>query len=177
VLQDRPDDAQRALGHVRQASRSALEDLRDTISLLREGDQPSPTEPTIGLAALADLVATFERSGLRVDGDVRGSVVDLPAPVDLVAYRLIQESLTNVCKHAQVRAARLVIDYGDSGLRVQVDNELSVEAAARAGETGHGLAGMRERVTALGGTFAAGLRPGPGYRVTAELPLHPRGAA
>jgi signal transduction histidine kinase len=177
VLPDRPDDAQRALAHVRQASRTALEDLGDTISLLRDADQPSPTDPAPGLASLPELIDTFERSGLRVAGDIRGRVRDLPAAVDLAAYRIVQESLTNVVKHAQARVVRLVVDYRPAVLYLQVDNELSAVSAGRTGAAGHGLIGMRERVNALGGSFAAGLRPGPGYRVTAALPLNAGDAA
>src|SRR5262249_40664135 len=124
VLDDQPTQVTQALANIRQASRCALEELRDTIGLLREpGEQAAPTEPTIGLAGLDDLVASFRGSGLRVEHDVRGTVRRLAPAADVTAYRVIQESLTNVCKHAAGTRARLCLEYQPTRLRITEDNE------------------------------------------------------
>jgi signal transduction histidine kinase len=166
VLDNQPGQARQSLAHIRQASRSALEELRDTIGLLRGPDEPAaPTEPTAGLSGLAHLVASFRRSGLRVDEDVRGVARPLPSAADVTAYRIIQESLTNVCKHAASPAARLCLDYRPAALHIVVSNA----SLSNGGPSGHGLVGMRERVAALGGTLSAGARDGE-FQVLAVLP-------
>ncbi|GAA4922793.1 sensor histidine kinase [Streptomyces coeruleoprunus] len=181
VMDRRPDQAKEALAHVREASRSALDELRATVGLLRQsGDPEAPTEPAPGLAVLDDLLDTFRNAGLpvevaRTDGDDH-----LPAAVDLAAYRIIQEALTNVRKHAGpgvhaevsvVRVGRTievtVLDDGGTGAP-----SASPEEAPAPG--GHGLVGMRERVTALGGALTTGPRYGGGFRVQAILPLTAR---
>jgi signal transduction histidine kinase len=182
VLDEQPDQVRQSLVHIRQASRTALEELRDTIGLLREFDEPDlPVRPTAGLDGLADLIASFRDSGLRVDSEVGGAVRRLPPATDLTAYRVIQESLTNVCKHAGDVTARLRLDYRPAALRIVVDNDVGDAAPARAADpirpaagspqgSGHGIVGMRERVAALGGDLRAGPRPG-GFQVCAALPL------
>jgi signal transduction histidine kinase len=165
VLDDQPAQARQSLAHIRQASRSALEELRDTIGLLREPDEPAaPTEPTAGLSGLAALVASFRRSGLRIEEDVRGVARPLPSAADVTAYRVIQESLTNVCKHAAAPAARLSLDYQPAALHIVVANP-----GWGGGAPGHGIRGMRERVAALGGDLRAG-PSADGFQVTAVLP-------
>ncbi|MFI6941110.1 sensor histidine kinase [Streptomyces sp. NPDC050418] len=192
VMDKRPDQAKEALAHVREASRSALNELRATVGLLRQsGDPEAPTEPAPGLARLDDLLATFRAAGLPVelvhaDGDEQ-----LPAAVDLAAYRIIQEALTNVQKHAGPDAkAEVSVLRVSRNLEITVlDNGGGQDAAAPAGqgrtphgpppepdpgarsEGGHGLIGMRERVSALGGTCTTGPRYGGGFRVHAILPL------
>jgi signal transduction histidine kinase len=170
VLDQQPGQVRQSLTYIRQASRSALDELRDTIGLLREPDEPAaPTEPTVGLSALSQLVASFGRSGLRVEHDVLGEVRPLTPAADVTAYRIIQESLTNVCKHAGQPAARLRLEYEPAALRIVVDND---GALPRPGTgTGHGIVGMRERLAALGGSLQAGPRYGGGFRVSATLPL------
>jgi signal transduction histidine kinase len=169
LLDERPDQTRRALAHVRQASRTALGELRDTIGLLREPDEsPTPTEPTASLSGLDELVASFRRSGVRVDTDVEGPVRPLAPAADLTAYRVVQESLTNACKHAAGAAVRLRLTYRPDALRVRVDNEAGTPSTVDG--AGHGLAGMRERVAAVGGALRAGPRPGGGFRVDATLP-------
>ncbi|WP_203920459.1 sensor histidine kinase [Rugosimonospora africana] len=182
VLDEQPDQVRQSLVHIRQASRTALEELRDTIGLLREFDEPDPpTRPTAGLAGLADLITSFRDSGLRIDDRVEGVVRRLPPATDLTAYRMIQESLTNVRKHAGAVTARLRLDYQPTVLRIVVDNDVNDAALARSADaarpapaspdgTGHGIVGMRERVAALGGDLRAGPRPG-GFQVCATLPL------
>ncbi|MFE9413139.1 sensor histidine kinase [Streptomyces sp. NPDC006704] len=171
VMDKRPDQAKEALAHVREASRSALDELRSTVGLLRQsGDPAAPTEPAPGLAVLDDLLAGFRRAGLAVEL-ARTDHAPLPAAVDLAAYRVIQEALTNVRKHAGPGAKAEV-----SIVRVGPDTEITViddgTGAGAAGDGGgHGLLGMRERVTALGGRCTAGPRYGGGFRVQAILPV------
>jgi signal transduction histidine kinase len=172
VLVDRPDQARQALAHIRQASRAGLAELRDTIGLLREPGEPAaPTEPTVGLSGLDDLVASFARSGMRIERDVDGTACALPPIADLTAYRIVQESLTNVRKHADGAATRLRLSYGPTGLRILVENDDPGAPAATGATGGLGIAGMRERVAAVGGSLDAGPRPGGGFRVSAVLPL------
>ncbi|MFH9132482.1 sensor histidine kinase [Streptomyces sp. NPDC017524] len=184
VMDKRPDQAKEALAHVRDASRSALNELRVTVGLLRQqGDPEAPTEPAPGLAVLGELVDTFRNAGLPVEvaGSDHGN--RLPAAVDLAAYRVIQEALTNVRKHAGAgaRAEVSVVRVGATAEVTVLDNGRGCAArrpGAGAGDDldsgGHGLVGMRERVTALGGALTAGPRYGGGFRVHAILPVEAR---
>ncbi|WP_443056041.1 sensor histidine kinase [Streptomyces sp. NBC_00239] len=176
VMDKRPDQAKEALAHVREASRSALGELRATVGLLRQsGDPEAPTEPAPGLAVLDELVDTFRHAGLPVDVARDPGQPPLPAAADLAVYRVIQEALTNVRKHAGAgaRAEVSVVRVGRA-LEVTVIDDggtaLAVPAPADPGG-GHGLLGMRERAGALGGSCAAGPRYGGGWRVHAILPL------
>jgi signal transduction histidine kinase len=181
VMDKRPDQAKEALAHVREASRSALGELRATVGLLRQsGDPEAPTEPAPGLTRLGELVGTFHSAGLAVDVVRADEGSTLPAAVDLAAYRVIQEALTNVQKHAGTQAKAEV-----SVVRVGPNVEITVldDGARNPGDPdsggaggGHGLLGMRERVTALGGTLTTGPRYGGGFRVHAILPLTSRTA-
>jgi signal transduction histidine kinase len=176
VMDKRPDQAKEALAHVREASRTALSELRATVGLLRQsGDPEAPTEPAPGLARLDELADTFRSAGLPVEVARADDDTTLPAAVDLAAYRVIQEALTNVRKHAGPTAKAEV-----SVVRVGTDVEITVlddgpgedaEPRDDDGHGGHGLLGMRERVTALGGSLTTGPRYGGGFRVHAILPL------
>ena len=162
--------AQEALAHIRTASRAALDELRDTIGLLRQPDEAAtPIEPTTGLTGLPQLLASFGRAGLVVDHQERGRPRPVPAPVDLTAYRIVQESLTNVCKHAGPCTVTVTIDYQEDAVRVAVLNPPTGRPATAT--HGNGLLGMRERVAALAGVLHAGPRPDGGFAVTASLPL------
>ncbi|MFR9797178.1 sensor histidine kinase [Streptomyces sp. MS06] len=180
VMDKRPDQAKEALAHVREASRSALNELRATVGLLRQtGDPEAPTEPAPGLHLLAELVATFRTAGLRVEVARTDQGTTLPAAVDLAAYRVVQEALTNVHKHAgpEARAEVSVVRVGPHvEITVLDDGRPDDPAAAGQPESGggHGLLGMRERVTALRGTLTTGPRYGGGFRVHAILPLENR---
>ncbi len=175
--------AREALLHVKSASRKALEELRDTVSLLRQpGDPVAPTAvPAPGLDALEELLAALRASGLAVDAVVHGAAVPLAPAADVTAYRVIQEALTNVCKHSGGRQARLTLGYDRGELRITVDDAgvgLAGAPGAAAGPLpagGQGIRGMRERLLALGGRLAAGPRPGGGFRVDAFLPYQPLG--
>ncbi|WSV38375.1 sensor histidine kinase [Streptomyces sp. NBC_01077] len=177
VMDKRPDQAKEALAHVREASRSALDELRATVGLLRQsGDPEAPTEPAPGLAVLDGLLDSFRHAGLpvalaRTDGDR-----PLPATVDLAAYRIVQEALTNVQKHAGPDAAAevSVVRVGRTVEITVLDNGPSATAQEPVPNGGHGLLGMRERVGALGGTLTAAPRYGGGFRVQAILPVTSR---
>ncbi|THA35691.1 two-component sensor histidine kinase [Streptomyces sp. A1277] len=180
VMDKRPDQAKQALAHVREASRSALNELRATVGLLRQsGDPEAPTEPAPGLALLGELVASVRQAGLPVEvACAAGEDPPLPSAVDLAAYRVIQEALTNVRKHAGpgAKAEVSVVRVGATAEVMVLDNGRGNAAGApqAAPGGGHGLLGMRERVTALGGTLTAGPRYGGGFRVHAILPVEAR---
>ncbi|WP_309060433.1 histidine kinase [Streptomyces sp.] len=182
VMDKRPDQAKEALAHVREASRSALNELRATVGLLRQsGDPEAPTEPAPGLDRLDELAGTFRSAGLRVEvaRDDQGTV--LPAAVDLVAYRVIQEALTNVQKHAgnDAKAEVSVVRVGPHIEITVLDDGTGDDRGSAPGGPGggHGLLGMRERVTALHGTLTTGPRYGGGFRVHAILPVKTRTSA
>ncbi|MGY5045162.1 sensor histidine kinase [Streptomyces sp. 900105755] len=173
VMDKRPDQAKEALGHVREASRSALNELRATVGLLRQsGDPEAPTEPAPGLHVLDELADTFRNAGLRVEVARADQGTTLPAAVDLAAYRIIQEALTNVQKHAgpEATAEVSVVRVGPHIEVTVLDDGAGEETAPEEGG-GHGLLGMRERVTALRGTLTTGPRYGGGFRVHAILPV------
>ncbi|KUO13239.1 sensor histidine kinase [Streptomyces sp. DSM 15324] len=176
VMDKRPDQAKEALAHVREASRSALSELRATVGLLRQsGDPEAPTEPAPGLDRLDELAGTFRNAGLLVEVARADHDAPLPAAVDLAAYRVIQEALTNVQKHAgaDAKAEVSVVRVGPHiEITVLDDGSPGPEEAPVGG--GHGLLGMRERVTALRGTLTTGPRYGGGFRVHAILPVKPR---
>src|SRR6476469_427818 len=168
VLDDHPAEAKKSLAHIKQAGRTALTELKDVVVLLRgPDDRATPTEPAGGLAALDELVVSFTRSGLRVETDVAGVARPLPTAVDVTVYRVIQESLTNVARHAGDTTATIRLRYDPDQLSVIVEDEGNGGSHA----AGHGIAGMRERVTAVGGTLRAGPRPTGGLRVSARVPL------
>ncbi|MFD7135031.1 sensor histidine kinase [Streptomyces sp. NPDC059894] len=173
VMDRRPDQAKEALAHVREAGRSALDELRATVGLLRQsGDPEAPTEPAPGLDRLDDLAGTFRSAGLPVVVARADRGTRLPAAVDLAAYRVIQEALTNVRKHAgpDARAEVSVVRVGPR-IEVTVLDDGTGEATGPPDGGGHGLLGMRERVTALRGTLTTGPRYGGGFRVHAILPV------
>ncbi|WP_425588381.1 sensor histidine kinase [Streptomyces tremellae] len=175
VMDKRPDQAKEALAHVREASRSAIEELRATVGLLRQsGDPEAPTEPAPGLAQLDALVDTFRSAGLPVECLVPEEPPRLPAAVGLAAYRIVQEALTNVRKHAGAGArAEVSVVRAGAGIEVTVLDDGGTGPRESAPGGGHGLLGMRERVVALGGSLVAEPRYGGGFRVQAILPGEP----
>ncbi|MFJ4790607.1 sensor histidine kinase [Streptomyces sp. NPDC088794] len=179
VMDKRPDQAKEALAHVREASRSALNELRATVGLLRQsGDPEAPTEPAPGLDRLDELVGTFRSAGLRVEVARSDHGTTLPAAVGLAAYRVVQEALTNVQKHAgtEAKAEVSVVRVGPNIEITVLDNGAGEDDDPESGG-GHGLLGMRERVTALRGTLTTGPRYGGGFRVHAILPVKTRSRA
>ena len=183
VMDSRPDQAKEALSHVRAASRQALSELQTTVGLLRQQDEPvAPTEPAPGLGMLDDLVEGFRRTGMRVTAEVLGPDEPLSSAVDLAAYRVVQEALTNVHKHAgatadaQVSIRRAGTVAGPLLEITVLDDGPAGDAPAPAGG-GHGLTGMCERAEALGGDCVFGPLPGGGFRVHVTLPLRPDGGS
>jgi signal transduction histidine kinase len=177
LMDEQPGQSRSALVAIKQASNDALGELRSVLDVLRQGDEAPPRTPASGLAHLERLVAGAEATGLQVRTRVEGTPRPLPAGTDLAAYRIVQESLTNVTRHAGPASATVLIAYGETDLTVRVDDDGRGPAAAGGTHTGHGngngIRGMRERVAALGGELTTGPRPGGGFRVQARLPLEP----
>ena len=179
LMDEQPGQSRSALQAIKQASNDALGELRSVLDVLRQGDEAPPRAPASGLAHLDSLVAGAGATGLEVRTRVEGTPRPLPAGTDLAAYRIVQESLTNVTRHAGPAGATVRIAYGEKDLTVQVDDDgngleppLAADIPLR---PGRGLVGMRERVAALGGDLTAGPRPGGGFRVLARLPLDGEG--
>ena len=171
LLDSQPELARAALAHVREAGRSALSELNATVSVLRQGDETdTPVEPAPGLHQLSSLLESFDRAGLRVDLLDEGEPRQVTAAVDLTAYRIVQESLTNVRKHAGTSAATLRLAYRRDVLSIEVEDD-GPGSSEPAGGSGYGLIGMRERAASVGGSFRAGPGPDGGFRVRVELPL------
>jgi signal transduction histidine kinase len=186
LMDEQPGQSRSALVAIKQASSDALGELRSVLDVLRQGDEAPPRAPASGLAQLDSLVAGAEATGINVKARVEGTPRPLPAGTDLAAFRIVQESLTNVARHAGPATATVRIAYGDKDLTVQVDDDgrgaavdQGLESASgrrptdsdRPGRPGQGLVGMRERVAALGGELTTGPRPDGGFRVHARLPL------
>ena len=171
--------ARESVTHIQRASEEALEELRLTVGLLREpgaAEPPEPAEPVPGLDRLEELICSFAGAGLRVIREVTGQARPLPEAVELTAYRVIQESLTNARKHADCDTAVVRLGYAPGTLRLAVEDEgKPVTRRSQRTPEGHGIVGMRERVAALGGRLSAGPGPEGGYRVFAELPLRTAG--
>jgi signal transduction histidine kinase len=167
-----PEQARNSLAAIKQASKEALAELRSVLDILRQEAEPAERSPTWTLARLEDLVSQAAAAGLVVETRTDGEARPLPFAVDVAAFRIVQEALTNVTRHAGPATATVRVSYGDRDLSVQVDDDgrgRSPQGKAPGG--GKGIVGMRERVAALGGELQAGPRPGGGFRVRARLPL------
>jgi signal transduction histidine kinase len=173
VRERRPEQADQALQAIRQASKDSLDQLRRTLAVFREGEVggDAPREPPPGLSELPSLVSTMEGSGLPVELEMGGARGQVPAAVDLAAYRILQESLTNVLRHAGGATALVRLAYSPEALEVEVTNAHGGNSRGAPRPPGHGIAGMRERASAVGGDLEAGPRPEGGFRVRARLPL------
>jgi signal transduction histidine kinase len=185
ALPDRLADAEKSLATIREAARTVLGEIGGLLSVLRATDAGGTglaTAPVAGLADLEPLLIDFERSGLQVDHRVAGTRRPLPGSVDMVAFRVVQEALTNAHKHGADHTALLHLDYRGDGIEITVTN--TVAPQPRAGSTaaadhpaaagaGHGLLGARERVGSVAGRLTATRGPGPVFRFTAWLPTAP----
>ena len=175
VANSQPEEAAKALAAIEATSRAALTELRRLLGVLRQdGESQGDLAPVPGLADLDALLAEVAKAGLAVRLRVEGTPSQLPAGVDLSAYRIVQEALTNVVKHAGPARAQVTIGYGDREVTVEiVDNGRGMAAPTDNGraELGNGLIGMWERVQMFDGELQAGPRPGGGFRVAARLPL------
>jgi signal transduction histidine kinase len=152
---------------IRDTARAALADMRRVLGGLRSGEE-AQLAPEPGLARLGNLVEQARASHLEVDLRIEGEPVPLPPSLDLAAYRVLQEGLTNVRKHAAARRVEVVVRYGRDSVGVEVSDD--GDGAGPGGGTGRGLAGIRERVALLGGEFVAGPRA-QGFALRVTLPL------
>jgi signal transduction histidine kinase len=168
VLRGDPERAGTALGSIERTAREGLVEMRRLLGLL--GDETAPREPQPGLDGLDGLVTSARGAGLEVEASVEGIPRKLPAGVDLSAYRIVQEALTNAMKHAGRCRARVVVRYDADAVELEILDDGSGNGGPPG--AGRGLAGMRERVALLGGEFTAGPSD-PGFRVHARLPVQP----
>ncbi|MCI4064744.1 sensor histidine kinase [Micromonospora sp. R77] len=169
LLARRPEQAEAALTAISRTSKEALDELRVTLTVVRRDEPTDERAPTPGLAQLPRLRERLAGAGLPVTVAVTGEPRVLPVAVDLAAYRIVQESLTNVLRHAGPATATVRLHHARSAVQVEVTD--TGRGSVGDPDAGSGLAGMRERVTALGGTFTAGPAPGGGFRVSATLPV------
>jgi signal transduction histidine kinase len=173
LIERDPEQGRRALEAVNTASREALRELRATLGLLREVDGPEPRVPVPGLDQIATVIQGATGAGLDVDLRISGEQRSLPTPVDLAAYRIVQESLTNVVRHSGAERASVGIAYRAGDIVIDVADDGHGRPAGQDLVGGNGLLGMRERVSALGGDLDVGPRSDGGFRVRARLPLEP----
>jgi signal transduction histidine kinase len=192
VIGTRPEEAARALTSIEQTSRSALHEMRALLGVLRDeetgvrngtagpGTRDAALAPAPGLADLDSLVRRTSAAGVRVDLSVSGARPELPAGLDLAGYRVIQEALTNVIKHAATDQCQVTVAYQEDTLTLEVTDHGAGPAANGNGElpvAGNGIIGMRERAAMYGGEVRAAALPGRGFRVTARFPLAGTAAA
>jgi signal transduction histidine kinase len=178
VINDNPSEAARALSSIEQTSRGALHEMRALLGVLRTDNSATrPAGPDSGLVpepALAELHTLIERTahaGLQVDLDIRGQRSSLSAGLDLAAYRVIQEAITNVIKHAATDRCRVTVTYQQDALMLEVTDSGSGRDDRGSQTAGNGIVGMRERVGMYGGQFHAAPQPAGGFQVTARFPL------
>ena len=171
LLDEHPEQARTALSAINEASADALREVRSVLGVLRgDGEQP-PRSPTAGLASLNELVTRAGAAGVRVAVHVEGERRPLPTSVDLAAFRIVQESVTNSLRHAGAREVTVRLGYAPDALTLQVDDDGGGAAVVMGSNGGSGILGMRGRATALGGELEAGPGPTGGFRVRARLPL------
>jgi signal transduction histidine kinase len=169
LMDEQPEQARTALTAIRQASKDALGELRSVLDVLRQSGEAESLTPERGLDELDDIVSRASAAGLEVNVEVNGTPRPLPADVDLAAFRIVQEAVTNVARHAGEATATVRLAYGEGDLTVQIDDD--GRGGPPSTNSGRGITGMRERAAALGGRLVAGPRPGGGFRVRAELPV------
>jgi signal transduction histidine kinase len=183
LLEHDPSQAYDALRNIKHTSGAALTDLRSTLEVLRDPSASAPLGPPAGLGDIVELTGGLRSAGVTVALDV-DNAADVPAPVQSVAYRIVQEALTNVARHAQASSTTVSVRRVPGAIAIEVTDDGSRAAEAITAETaGNGVRGMRERAAALGGTLEVGpAHPadGGGWRVRAWLPMSappPNGAA
>jgi signal transduction histidine kinase len=170
LLDSRPEQTREALGAIKQASAEALREVRGVLAALNPSDESAPRSPAPGLDDLDPLIEEARAAGLAVDVRLDGEARPLTAEVDRAAYRIVQEALTNVRRHAGPDAAvSVTIGYGTDGLTLRVEDTGTPQSTVD--EEGNGIPGMRERAAALGGTLTAGPLPTGGFGVEACLPM------
>jgi signal transduction histidine kinase len=171
-LMDRqPERARSALTTINEVSKQALEELRSVLGVLRHVDEEAPLEPSPSLDRLDELIGMAGASGLQVRVENKGQSGLLPASVDLAAYRIVQEALTNAVRHSGGSHAVVHIKRAESSLVIEVDDDGTGQKAESGKGSGNGIVGMTERACALGGSLAVTTSPGGGFRVRAWLPF------
>jgi signal transduction histidine kinase len=168
LLEGHPDRARDALSEIRRTSGEALHELRSILGILRS-EESDASDSAPGSARIGTLTAVTTKAGVPTRLTVSGRRRLLPADVDLAAYRIVQESLTNVLRHSGAASASVLLAYEDDRLLVEVEDDGI--GGPGPSSPGHGLLGMRERAAALGGELDAGPRPQGGFRVHATLPV------
>jgi len=167
VVDDDPAFARRALATIRTTGSSALTEMRRMVHMLRELEPTGALTPQPGVDALPELLGAVRGSGLDVDVEMTGERTELAAGLDLTAYRIVQEALTNVRRHSAAERARVALHFGPEDLRIRISDDGPARPAD--GEPGHGIVGMRERAALFGGTLT--VTSEPGFTVDAVLPL------
>ena len=172
LMHRQPERAEQALTTIHEVSKQALVELRSVLGVLRDVDHEAPRTPVPGLGDLDALLERSRAAGLVVHMFEEGERRPLPTDVDVTAYRIVQESLTNSSRHSGGGRAIVRLSYGESELCVEVDDDGPSLRSSRTNGSGKGITGMLERAQALGGTLQAGPRPGGGFLVRAHLPLN-----
>lgn len=177
LLEKNPEQARATLREIKRVSGESLDDLRSMLGVLRDGDTDeldllAPVRPTQGIADLDELRERLGAAGVDLDVELDPSLATLPATVGATGYRIVQEALTNVLRHAGPTAARVRIARNEDAVTIEVDNDQAPGRTplAQTG-SGNGLRGMRERASAVGGSLEAGPRADGGWRVAASLPV------
>ena len=168
-LQPEQEREREALRTVEETGRQALSEMRRLLGIMREQGESVARAPQPGVATLRTLVEQVSKAGLPVELSVEGEPVRLPPGVDLSAYRIVQEALTNALRHAGPAHAWVAVRYGDDDVEIEVANDGRADAGTDG--DGHGLVGMRERVALCGGELKAGPRQGGGFQICARLPV------
>lgn len=171
LMDRKPEQARTALSAIKQVSREALVDVQSVLASIRAPGEEVPRAPVPGIANINDLVTRAEAAGLAVEVRQSGQLSSLPANVDGAAYRIVQEALTNVVRHAAATAVSIRVTREDGDLIVVVDDDGDGGLRSPAAGGGNGIRGMRDRAAALGGRVTAGPEPGRGFRVHARLPV------
>ena len=168
LLDEEPEEVRQALDAIERTASQALAEMRRLLGLLHESDEQLALAPQPTLVRLDELVGQVREAGLPVEVSVEGTPRELPPGVDLSAYRIVQEALTNALKHAGPATARVMVRYGDGELDLEISDD--GVGTGNGGGAGQGLAGIRERVSVFGGDVETGQRPEGGYAVKARLP-------
>jgi signal transduction histidine kinase len=167
LLKPEQEREREALLTVEETGRQALAEMRRLLGIMRDNAEPAARAPQPGIGTLPALVDQIRQSGLPVELTIEGTPVKLPAGVDLSAYRIVQEALTNTLRHAGPAHAWVAVRYGGEDVEIEVAND----GANNGDGAGHGLVGMRERAALCGGELVSGPREGGGFRIAARLPV------